>query len=82
MAITGAVIETMQHNTALSDGAEKFLKIYTKILFAILLYGSLILYFLGTLSFRANPWAILGISASPGEIGDLKDDSSVYLIPQ
>lgn len=60
----GAVIETLKEDASLTIGAEKFLRYYYSAFLYVLLYGSIILYFLGTLSFRENPWAFVGITAS------------------
>ncbi|MFH1233294.1 MAG: hypothetical protein V1649_01425 [Patescibacteria group bacterium] len=61
VAVAGAVEEALRNNSALSEGAEKFLKIYMSLLHNVLLWGSIIFFFLGHVSFKENPWALVVI---------------------
>jgi len=64
VAGVGALIEKLQENQKFSQGAEKFLGYYIQLLQQILLWGSIILFFLGTLSFQENPKAFIGMLAT------------------
>ena len=57
----GAIVEKLKENQTFSQGAEKFLGYYVQLLQQALLWGSIILFFLGTLSFQENPKAFIGI---------------------